>query len=189
MLQSILSLALGAASLYAQTPTDAGFEGALDAARDRLDAIEAPVLVRALDAAGCTPMGSFDLGEGVMTSGDAVTLRAQSMGAMVFARCGGDRGGVSLVRTARVEKVLDGEVEAVLSSEAPRLDTSTSAVTIERRGRNETGPAPYAMAWRDESGRQYVVTAFDQRDLPEARRRLEPLITALSRALNAAAAQ
>ena len=183
MLQSLILVALNLAALNVQPAAETGFETALDAARDRLTAIEAPHLLGALDSAGCTSMGSFDLGEASMSSGETVTLHAQSMGVLVFARCEGERG-VSLLRTVRVEKVVDGETTSVLSSESRRLDPSDSAIAIERRGRAETGPAPYAMAWRDEDGRQYVVTAFDQNNRADARRTLEPLIAGLSRSLD-----
>jgi hypothetical protein len=53
-----------------------------------------------------------------------------------------------------------------------------------RLGRSETGPAAYAMTWRDEWGQQYSITAYDKQDAEHAGRTLMPLQVSLRRSID-----
>ena len=170
------------APFYAIAVEGATFERHFDVAR-MMEAVEAPELTRALEAAGCTVAGSFDMGEATIRTDLGVMLRAESTGTRVFARCAGNEG-VVLTRHVRVDRVVNGRVRGTLSSEIDPRSPGVGDGPVMRLGRSENGPAAYAMTWRDKLGQQHSVVAYDKLDHEHAERTLVPLQVALRRSID-----
>jgi hypothetical protein len=182
MFRSVVLLVCASIPFYAPASSGDRLENTLEALNKQAQPVEAPEMTGALEAAGCKVAGSFDLGEG-SSGGEEQVLWVKSMGTIVLAKCGSDTA-VALTRAVRVERVVNGKVKSVISNELnPRSRNLVGNGPVMRRGRTETGSDTYVTAWRDESGQQYILRAFDQPNQEHAERTLMPLQQVLRRSI------